>query len=242
MAKTVFNRTWAQLQVGDAASIERVCTERDLLLFALVSGNTNPLMLPAQEDAVAPVVAPIAPSMWIGSLISAVLGNILPGTGTLYRSQTFEFVRRVHIGDRLRVTVTCREKRAEPEAVFDTLITDMDGAPICKGVAVIDAPLRQVETPTRELPALIVEQKDHFAHLIAPNIEAGNMLAKELTFLAHAEAAGLVLGAQAPVMLTSRADNDRARLVSCALALLYDYWRRNGGAFSGEADKALAAE
>ena len=56
--------------------------------------------------------------------------------------------------------------------------------------------------------------------LIAPNLEAGNMLAKELTFVARAEAAGLVIGAKVPVMLTSRADNDRARLASCALALL----------------------
>ena len=51
--------------------------------------------------------------------------------------------------------------------------------------------------------------------------EAGSMLAKELTFVARAEAAGLVLGAEPPVMLTSRADNDPARLASCALAQLY---------------------
>ena len=54
------------------------------------------------------------------------------------------------------------------------------------------------------------------------------MLAKELTFVARAEAAGLVMGAKAPVILTSRADNDKARLASCALAQLYDYWRENG--------------
>ena len=67
--------------------------------------------------------------------------------------------------------------------------------------------------------------------LIVPNLEAGNMLAKELTFVARAEAAGLVLGAKVPVMLTSRADNDRARLASCALAQLYEYYRREGRAF-----------
>ncbi len=80
--------------------------------------------------------------------------------------------------------------------------------------------------------------------LIAPNLESGNFLAKELTFVAHAEAAGLVVGASAPVMLTSRADNDKARLVSCALAQLYIYWRQNGQAFTGETanKKALAAE
>jgi len=72
--------------------------------------------------------------------------------------------------------------------------------------------------------------------LIVPNMEAGNMLAKELTFIAHAEAAGLVLGATVPVMLTSRADSARARLVSCAVALLYDEWRRTGqGRIGGRA-------
>jgi phosphate butyryltransferase len=75
--------------------------------------------------------------------------------------------------------------------------------------------------------------------LIVPNLESGNMLAKELTFLAHAEAAGLVLGAQVPVMLTSRADDARSRLVSCALALLHDWWRAHGSsrvAGAGRAD------
>ncbi len=57
--------------------------------------------------------------------------------------------------------------------------------------------------------------------LLVPDLEAGNMLAKELTYLAGADAAGIVLGAQVPIMLTSRADNPRARLVSCAVAVLY---------------------
>ncbi|WP_050928170.1 bifunctional enoyl-CoA hydratase/phosphate acetyltransferase [Aestuariivita boseongensis] len=56
--------------------------------------------------------------------------------------------------------------------------------------------------------------------LVAPNMEAGNMLAKELTFLAHAEAAGVVMGAKCPVILTSRADDEKARLASCAVAAL----------------------
>jgi phosphotransacetylase len=63
--------------------------------------------------------------------------------------------------------------------------------------------------------------------LVVPNLEAGNMLAKELTFIAHADAAGLVMGARVPVMLTSRADSARARMVSCALAVLHDHWRRS---------------
>jgi hypothetical protein len=56
--------------------------------------------------------------------------------------------------------------------------------------------------------------------LVAPNLEAGNMLAKQLVFLSQADTGGLVLGAKVPVMLTSRADGEMARLASCALALL----------------------
>lgn len=52
------------------------------------------------------------------------------------------------------------------------------------------------------------------------------MLAKELTFVAYAEAGGLVMGARCPVILTSRADDDEARLASCAVAALYSAWVR----------------
>jgi phosphate acetyltransferase len=57
--------------------------------------------------------------------------------------------------------------------------------------------------------------------LLVPNMEAGNLLVKELTFLANAEAAGIVLGARVPIILTSRADSVRARLASCAIVALY---------------------
>ncbi|MGX1097717.1 phosphotransacetylase [Amorphus sp. MBR-141] len=60
--------------------------------------------------------------------------------------------------------------------------------------------------------------------LVVPSIEAGNILLKGLTFLGGAESAGLVMGASVPIMLTSRADDDRARVASAALALLYDHW------------------
>jgi phosphotransacetylase len=54
--------------------------------------------------------------------------------------------------------------------------------------------------------------------LLVPDLEAGNMLAKELTFLADADAAGIVLGARVPIILTSRADHVRSRVASCAVA------------------------
>ena len=68
--------------------------------------------------------------------------------------------------------------------------------------------------------------------LVVPDLEAGNMLAKNLTFLAKADAAGIVLGARVPVILTSRADSVRSRLASCAVAVLYADARRRTTAVS----------
>jgi len=62
--------------------------------------------------------------------------------------------------------------------------------------------------------------------LLVPDLEAGNMLAKQLTFLAHADSAGLVLGARVPIILTSRADSVRARIASCAVAMQAAHARR----------------
>ena len=64
--------------------------------------------------------------------------------------------------------------------------------------------------------------------LLVPDLEAGNMLAKQLSFLANAESAGLVLGARVPIILTSRADSVRARIASCAVAMLVAHARRQG--------------
>jgi phosphate acetyltransferase len=62
--------------------------------------------------------------------------------------------------------------------------------------------------------------------LLAPDLESGNMLAKQLSFLARADSAGLVLGARVPIILTSRADNVRSRIASCAIAMLMAHDRR----------------
>jgi phosphotransacetylase len=63
--------------------------------------------------------------------------------------------------------------------------------------------------------------------LVVPDLEAGNMLAKNLSFLADADSAGIVLGARVPIILTSRADSVRARMASCAVAALCVHGRGN---------------
>lgn len=65
--------------------------------------------------------------------------------------------------------------------------------------------------------------------LIAPDLDAGNMLAKQLEYLADADAAGVVLGARVPIILTSRADSVQSRLASCAVAALIEQFALEGG-------------
>jgi phosphate acetyltransferase len=72
--------------------------------------------------------------------------------------------------------------------------------------------------------------------LVVPDLESGNMLAKQLTFFAQADGAGIVLGARVPIILTSRADNVRTRMASCAVAVLMAHARRQ------PAQPAVAAE
>lgn len=469
------NTTYDELSVGQTASIERGVTANDLYIFAHASGNTNPRHMPSLAGDAEANRNVVAPSLWVGSLVSSVLGTVLPGAGTLYNGQSFSFRGRARLGDRLTVSVRCIEKREVPQAIFETLVTRDDGTVILEGIAEVEAPTETIVSEKHELPLLMLDQHDHFGTLvercrrlppmptaivvpddanslggallamregliepiligsrehmlraadgleedisglrivdiadhgeaakqavamiharearavmkgnvhsdellaqvvkkdgglrgsrrishvfvmdaptrsellfisdaainiapdlttkvdicqnaidlaiacglakpkvgilaavetvnvnmpstleaaalakmadrgqirgalvdgplamdnavdltaartkgivssvagqadvlIVPNLEAGNMLAKQLTFVARAEAAGLVVGAKAPVILTSRADNDKARLASCAVAQLYDYWREHGEALADEAPLAQAAE
>jgi phosphate butyryltransferase len=455
------NFLYDEIEVGQEASIERVLTTNDLIVFAHASGNLNPIHLPELDGDGDGLPEAVAPSMWIGSLFSAVIGNILPGIGSLYLGQNLRFHDRVTIGDAINARVRVREKRPERVVVLDCRCELENGTLIADGEAQVIAPARRVELPDHQLPELMIERHQHFDRLlaacddvepittavavpeddaslggallawheglitpilvgdrgrieevardidadldgveivdvadhaaaaartvalvddgraaaimkghlhtgellaevtkragglrssrrlshvfvmdvpglphpllvtdaginiapdleakvdivqnaidlaralgmdtprvgvlsavetvntkipstvdaavlskmaergqikggivdgplamdnaidiqaaktkglvslvagkaqvlVAPNLEAGNMMAKELTFIAHAAAAGLVLGARVPIMLTSRADDEKSRLVSCALAQLYDAWKRSG--------------
>jgi phosphate acetyltransferase len=78
------------------------------------------------------------------------------------------------------------------------------------------AQIKQIDSPVAGLADI----------LVVPDLEAGNMLAKSLTFMAAADAAGIVLGARVPIILTSRADTVTSRLASCAVAALFAHARR----------------
>ncbi|KJS35362.1 MAG: phosphate acetyltransferase [Hyphomonas sp. BRH_c22] len=96
----------------------------------------------------------------------------------------------------------------------------ISGGPI-DGPLAFDLAISMASVETKGLISLVAGKADI---LIVPGIEAGNMLAKQLDYLAGAAAAGLVLGAKVPIILTSRSDGVRERVASCALAAAYLHW------------------
>src|SRR5579863_3428407 len=98
------NCTFDEIQVGDSASLTRTLTEKDIQVFAIMSGDINPAHVDAdyaQSDMFKKI---IGHGMWGGALISTVLGTELPGPGTIYIGQTLRFKKPVAIGDTLKVT------------------------------------------------------------------------------------------------------------------------------------------
>jgi acyl dehydratase len=116
MTHSLSSHSYDELEIGQSASLERVCTLNDLVVFAHASGNLNPTHLPgfAERDT---GEKPAAPAMWGGSLFSALLGNVLPGAGTVYLGQTLRFHSRVHPGDKLKVTVMVRAKKSNHDEI-----------------------------------------------------------------------------------------------------------------------------
>ncbi len=126
------------------------------------------------------------------------------------------------------------------ESVNPDVPSTLEAAALCKMAdrgqitgAVLDGPLALDNAISLEAAAIkkIVSPVAGRANVIVvPDLEAGNMLAKSLSFLADADAAGIVLGAKVPVILTSRADSVIARLASCAVAMLVAASRRSDAA------------
>ena len=124
--------------IGSQAVLSRTITEDDILLFALVSGDHNPIHLDAGYAERSFFGKRIAHGFLIGSLISAVLGNDLPGPGSIYLGQTLKFLAPIHIGDTVTVTVKVVARRQEKRIVtLHTEGTNQQGTLVLSGEATV---------------------------------------------------------------------------------------------------------
>ena len=167
-AQTLANVPFDSLAVGQSIRIERLCTANDLIVFAHASGNLNPIHLPATDTTGDGVDdAPVAPSMWLASLISSALGNRLPGPGTLYLSQTLAFEGRARLGDRLVVEVVVTDLHPDRSVTLRTQVRTAEGRPLVDGVARVQAPSEPVYLGDIAVPDLQVHKHAHFDAMLA---------------------------------------------------------------------------
>lgn len=152
----LINKTYDEIQEGDCATLVRTLTEKELVLFAAVSGDVNPVHLDAEFAKTTMFGEQIAHGMWSGSLISAALATVLPGPGTIYLGQELSFRRPVKLGDTLTVTLTVKEKLSKNRVVVDTLVTNQKDEKVVVGTATVMAPTEKSELQAPELPEITI--------------------------------------------------------------------------------------
>lgn len=155
MSEILENRIYDEITIGESASLSRTVEEADIQLFAALSGDVNPAHVDHEYAAGSMFGGIIAHGAFSGALISTVLGDLLPGPGTIYLGQTLRFLRPVKPGDHLTVTVTAREKFDDKKRViFDCLCVNQDGKSVVKGEAEVIAPTEKICRPRMPIPAV----------------------------------------------------------------------------------------
>ena len=129
-----------ELSVGQSAQLVRTVGEADLVAFAAVTGDTNPVHLDADYAATTSFGERIAHGMLSAGYISAVLGTTLPGPGAIYLSQTLKFKRPVRIGDEVTAVVTISEINAAKAQVTLATVCKVNGKAVVDGEAVVMVP------------------------------------------------------------------------------------------------------
>lgn len=155
---TLDNITYDELNEGDTATFTRTLTEDELVLFAAVSGDVNPVHLDAAFAAESMFKERIAHGMWSGSLISAALATVMPGPGTIYLEQSLSFRRPVKIGDSLTVTLTVVRKEPKNRVLLRCEVNNQKDQLVVSGEARVIAPTEKVSLPKPSLPKITIER------------------------------------------------------------------------------------
>lgn len=151
----ITNRTFDEIQIGDSCSRNHTVEEKDLILFAAVSGDHNPVHLDAEYAATTLFKGQIAHGMFTGALISAALAMDLPGPGTIYLGQNLSFRKPVMMGDELTVVLKVAGKHeSKPIVTLECTVTNQKDKVVASGEATVMAPTEKVTLDAPELPKI----------------------------------------------------------------------------------------
>jgi phosphotransacetylase/acyl dehydratase len=235
---TITNIRFADIAIGASATLTRTLARHDLDLFALLSGDANPTHVDPVYAAASPFHHLVAPSVWGGALISALLGSELPGPGTVLLRQQFDFTAPIALGDAVTARVTVRAKdAASGQVTFDCAIVNQHGDTVLRGWAEVSAPAAQSTTERVALPELILR---------APQRRYGQLIARTLgmaplrTAVIHPVDVNALSGAVEAVkagLIAAVLVGPRAQIAAAALAAGLDL----AGCVIVDADDSAAA-
>lgn len=161
------NIIFDELKIGQQASLNRTLTQDDINLFAAITGDVNPAHMDptfAKSDIFQGIVGH---GMWSGSLISTLLGTVLPGPGTIYLEQDIQFKKPVRIGDCITITIIVSDKQNINSIVnFNCKGINQLNETVLEGQAKVIAPTKKIRVPRAELPEVEIHNHDHFKAII----------------------------------------------------------------------------
>ena len=147
------NYTYDEISIGQTASYSKSISEKDIQLFAAVSGDVNPVHLDAEFAAGTRFKERIAHGMLTGAIVSAALALELPGPGTIYLGQTLRFRLPVKIGDEVTVKLEVTEKRDDKKIVtLDCKAINARGKTVASGTAEVMPSAEKIQIARPALP------------------------------------------------------------------------------------------
>lgn len=152
----VSNVPYDALEIGQKASLNKTVEERDVQLFAAVSGDNNPVHLDAAFAAETLFKERIAHGMFSGALISAAIACELPGPGTIYLGQQLRFTRPVKLGDTLTVELEVLEKLPKGRVRLATRVFNQNAEQVVDGEAEVLAPRAAQTVSMPPLPQVTI--------------------------------------------------------------------------------------
>ncbi|HWD41093.1 MAG TPA: bifunctional enoyl-CoA hydratase/phosphate acetyltransferase [Fimbriimonas sp.] len=226
-ACTAAQKAVSLARAGDVHALMKGALHTDTLMHAVVDPERG-LRTNRRISHVYAIDAPIYPK---ALFITDAAINIYP---TL--SDKADIVQNaIDLAHALRIPRPYVAILSAVETVTEKIKSTIDAAALCKMAdrgqitgGILDGPLafdNAVSVDSARTKGIISSVAGHADILVVPDLEAGNMLAKQLEYLADAQVAGIVLGARVPIILTSRADKIHARLGSCAIAQLLMHWK-----------------
>ena len=154
---TLENFLFEEISIGQSASYSKTVSERDIILFAAVSGDVNPVHLDPAFAATTMFKEPIAHGMFTGAIVSAALALTLPGPGGIYLNQSLSFRAPVKVGDTITVHLKVTEKREDKKYLTIACdVVNQNGKTVATGTAQIMAPAQKMRIPVPELPPITI--------------------------------------------------------------------------------------